>query len=254
MTDDAMTDDAPADRAVPDAIASVPFRATTVSFAQRSGRLKNRQTRTWEQLAPQFVIEPPRGLGRASVDPAFVLDPATIFGRDAPLVVEIGSGQGEAIARAARADPGTNFLGVEVYRPGVAQTLQRIRRDGLTNVRLIQADAVDVLSTALHAASVDELWVFFPDPWHKTKHTKRRLVTDSFAALAARVLAPGGVWRLATDWDAYADQMRVVTARAEAFVVDRAPGRFPGRPVTSFERKGLEKGRTITDIRCVRTP
>lgn len=229
------------------------FRAPMVSFVQRSGRLKDRQQRTWDALAPAFVIEPPRVVAKTSVQPDFRFDPDAAFGRTAPLVVEIGSGQGEAIAHAAEQHPETNFLAVEVYTAGVAQTLQRIRQRDLTNIRIVQANAVEVLSTMLPADSVDELWLFFPDPWHKAKHTKRRLVTPSFMDLPARVLRPGGVWRLATDWADYARQMREVIGADERFTADLHAPRFEGRVLTSFERKGLAKDREIADITAVLT-
>ncbi len=228
------------------------YRARTVSFVQRSGRLKDRQQRTWDELAPRFVVEPPRAVGRTSVDPDFVLDPEAVFGRTGRLVVEVGSGQGEAVAHAAVESPETSFLAVEVYRPGVAQTLQRLRTTGSTNVRLMQVDAAVLLGSTIAQGSVDELWLFFPDPWHKAKHTKRRLVTPGFADLVARTLRPGGVWRLATDWADYARQMREVLGASEHFDVDLDAPRFAGRPVTSFERKGTEKGREIVDITAVR--
>lgn len=228
------------------------YRARTVSFVQRSGRLKDRQQRTWDELAPRFVVDPPRSVGRTSVDPGYVFEPESVFGRPGRLVVEVGSGQGEAVVHAAAEAPETNFLAVEVYRPGVAQTLQRLRTSGATNVRLLQVDAAVLLGSTIAPASVDELWLFFPDPWHKAKHTKRRLVTPGFADLVARALRPGGVWRLATDWADYARQMREVLAASEHFDVDLDAPRFAGRPVTSFERKGTEKGREIADITAVR--
>ena len=246
--------------AVPDAtpdtapIAPARFRAPMVSFVQRSTRLKDRHQRTWDELAPRFVIEPPRVVSKTSVQPEFLFDPAESFGRSAPLVVEIGSGQGEALAHAAEQRPDTNFLAVEVYAQGVAQTLQRIRQQELTNIRIVQANAVEVLSTMLPAACADELWLFFPDPWHKSKHTKRRIVTPSFMDLTARVLRPGGVWRLATDWADYARQMREVIGADERFTADLRAPRFEGRVLTSFERKGLEKDRDIADITAVLSP
>ncbi|ACZ22401.1 tRNA (guanine-N(7)-)-methyltransferase [Sanguibacter keddieii DSM 10542] len=244
--------DAPVESTPDDDLPGGRYRARTVSFVQRSGRLKDRQQRTWDALAPQFVVEPPRSGGRTSVDPGYVLDAAEVFGRSARLVVEVGSGQGEAVAHAAAESPETDFLAVEVYTPGVAQTLQRLRTSGSTNVRLMQADAAMVLGTTIAPASVDELWLFFPDPWHKSRHTKRRLVTPAFASLVARVLRPGGTWRLATDWADYARQMREVLAASEEFDVDLDAPRFAGRPVTSFERKGTEKGRDIADLTAVR--
>lgn len=235
--------------------ASQPVRAYApmVSFVQRSTRLKDRQQRTWDALAPLYVIEPPRVVAKTSVQPDVRFDPEAAFGRSAPLVVEIGSGQGEAVAHAAEQHPDTNFLAVEVYTAGVAQTLQRVRQRDLTNIRIIQANAVEVLTTMLPADSVDELWLFFPDPWHKAKHTKRRLVTTSFMDLPARVLRPGGVWRLATDWADYARQMREVIGADERFTADLHAPRFEGRVLTSFERKGLAKDREIADITAVLT-
>ena len=122
-------------------------------------------------------------------------------------MLEIGSGSGDAVVEAAARHPGWDFLAVEVYRPGVAQTLTRLGASGATNVRLVQANAVDVLRTALEGVQLHEVWTFFPDPWPKAKHHKRRLVTPATAALVAGRLAPGGRWRLATDWPDYAEQM-----------------------------------------------
>ncbi len=168
------------------------YRTQPVSFVRRSGRLAPRQQRAWDAYRDRYVVDVPRDVARTSVDPDHVLDVAAIFGRDARLVVEIGSGQGEAVVAAAEREPGTDFLAVEVYAPGLAQTVLRASQRDLTNVRLVQANAAEVLATTLPAGSVDELWVFFPDPWHKSRHHKRRLVTPSFAALAERVLrAPG---------------------------------------------------------------
>lgn len=238
----------------PEQVAPARFHAPMVSFVQRSTRLKDRQQRTWDALAPRYVIEPPRVVSKTSVQPEFLFDPEAAFGRSAPLVVEIGSGQGEAIAHAAQQRPDTNFLAVEVYTAGVAQTLQRIRQHDLTNIRIVQANAVEVLTTMLPAGCADELWLFFPDPWHKAKHTKRRIVTASFMDLAARVLAPGGVWRLATDWADYARQMREVIGADARFTAELHAPRFEGRVLTSFERKGLDKDRDIADITAVHSP
>jgi tRNA (guanine-N7-)-methyltransferase len=128
----------------------------------------------------------------------------------------------------------------------------------LDNLRLVQANAAELLATALPEGSVDELWVFFPDPWHKARHHKRRLVTPEFARLAARVLRPGGTWRLATDWVEYAEQMLDVGEASADFDNLHGAGqvapRFDGRVLTSFEKKGTEAGRTVTDLVFVRTP
>lgn len=260
------------------------YRSQPVSFVRRGTRLQGRRQQAWDEHADAFVVDVPRHVADTSVHPDYVFDAAEEFGRTAPLTVEIGSGLGEAIVAAAEANPERDFLAVEVYRPGLANTLLRIGQRGLTNVRVVQANAPEVLGSMLPAGSVDELWVFFPDPWHKTKHHKRRMVKDSFAELAARVLAPGGTWRLATDWSGYAQQMRDVVASSPAFSnahdgersgaaspltaawssgvdcepiqeQDEAGGwapRFEGRVLTSFENKALRAGRVIFDITAVR--
>ncbi|RXR28025.1 tRNA (guanosine(46)-N7)-methyltransferase TrmB [Oerskovia turbata] len=228
------------------------FRTDIVSFVRRSGRLNARQQRAWDDHADQFVLDVPRAVARTSVDPAHVLDVAATFGRTAPLVVEVGSGLGEAVVNAAESTPGRDFLAVEVYTPGLAQTVLRAAQRGLTNLRLVQANAAEVLTTTLPEGSVDELWIFFPDPWHKARHHKRRLVTPELARLAARVVRPGGTWRLATDWAEYADQMLEVVGADPSFEnvhgVGAVAPRFEGRVLTSFENKGRAAGRVITDL------
>lgn len=176
-----------------------------------------------------------------SVDPSWEYDAAASFGREAPLVVEVGSGLGEAVAHAAAEHPERNYLALEVYKPGLAQTLLRIDQRGLTNVRVAQANAAEALATMIRPVSVAELWVFFPDPWHKTRHHKRRLVKDSFIELAGRVLEPGGVLRLATDWSDYAFQMREA-ANASPIFVNLHDGERSGAesPLTHVWESGVE--------------
>jgi tRNA (guanine-N7-)-methyltransferase len=169
------------------------------------------------------------------------------FGRRAPLIVEIGSGVGEATAALAAARPSYDVLAFEVWRPGVADTLWRVAEAGAENVRLISVDAVWSLEHLIGDGEVAELWTFFPDPWPKTRHHKRRLVGPAFAGLAAARLAPGATWRLATDWADYAEQMREVLD-AEPALTGGVVERWAERPVTKFERKGLEAGRAITDL------
>jgi len=209
------------------------------------------QERAWTELAPRYVIETPRDLAATSVLPGSPIDPVAVWGRDAPLVVEIGSGQGHAIVHAATSRPGTDFLAIEVFRAGLARTMLDADRAGARNLRLVEANAPEVLQHLLPAASVDELWVFFPDPWHKKKHTKRRLIADGFGTIAAAALKDGGVLRLATDWEDYALQMREVMAAAPDFEAtfegEWAP-RFDGRVLTAFERKGARVGRDIRDL------
>ncbi len=229
------------------------FQRQSVSFTRRGGRLTERQQRAWDDMAEGFVLDLPRGDSNTSVDPDWRFDPVAAFGRDAPLMVEIGSGRGEAIVHAAAENPDTNFLALEVYIPGIAQTLVSMRHRGVDNVRIGLLNAAEALETALCPASIDEIWVFFPDPWHKLRHRKRRLVTTHFASTVARVLKPGGVWRLATDWQNYADQMCDVLTTSDEFEasVDWSP-RFEGRIMTRFEQKGLSVDRAIRDLTAIR--
>ncbi|WP_426325930.1 tRNA (guanosine(46)-N7)-methyltransferase TrmB [Microbacterium sp. E-13] len=219
--------------------------------------MSDAQERAWSELAPRFVIEVPRDLAATSILPGSAIEPAEVWGRDAPLVVEIGSGQGHAIVHAATSHPGTDFLAIEVFRAGLARTMLDADRAGAGNLRLVEANAPEVLQHLLPAASVDQLWVFFPDPWHKKKHTKRRLIAEGFPAVAAAALKDGGMLRLATDWEDYALQMREVMAVAPdfepAFEGEWAP-RFDGRVLTAFERKGARVGRDIRDLSYRRRP
>jgi tRNA (guanine-N7-)-methyltransferase len=227
------------------------FRERPVSFVRRSGRMSEAQERAWAELAERYVIPVERDAAATSIRPGAGVEPSVVWGRRAPLVVEIGSGQGHAIVHAAASHPERDFLAVEVFKAGLARTMLDADRAGVRNLRLVEANAPEVLEHLLPAASVDELWVFFPDPWHKKKHTKRRLVTDSFATTAARALHPDGMLRLATDWEDYARQMREVLDAAEgferAFEGEWAP-RFDGRVLTAFERKGGRAGRDIRDL------
>lgn len=224
-----------------------------VSYSRRDGRLDPRRQKAWDAHHASYLIEPNRGLRNTSISPDWRLDPAAAFGwgtgEHPPLVVEIGSGTGDVLLDAARRHPGTSYLGLEVYLPGLASTLIRAAREGLGNVRLVNAEALAVLRTALPPSSVNEVWVFFPDPWPKARHHKRRLVAGPFLDAAARVLVPGGVLRLATDWSDYGAQMTALTAAHPAFDGGASP-RFD-RPLTRFERKGLDLGRTITDLTLV---
>ncbi|WP_218853324.1 tRNA (guanosine(46)-N7)-methyltransferase TrmB [Microbacterium immunditiarum] len=213
--------------------------------------MSDAQERAWSELAPRYVIEVPRDAAATSVAAGAAIDPAAVWGREAPLVVEIGSGQGHAIVHAATSRPEWDFLAIEVFKAGLARTMLDAERAGARNLRLVEANAPEVLEKLLPEASVSELWVFFPDPWHKKKHTKRRLVTPEFAELAARALRDGGTLRLATDWEDYALQMRDVLDEAEAFEKDfegEWADRYEGRALTAFERKGARAGRGIRDL------
>ena len=244
------------------------FRRGTVSFVRRDDRLRPRLARIWEAHHHRWLLDVPRVQGSMSVAPGYLLDSVRDFGRVAPLVLEIGSGTGDAVVQGAQARPDTNFLAVEVYRPGLAATVAKIVRHDLTNVRMVQADAVEVLKHMVAPGGLGEIWVFFADPWHKNRHHKRRLVNPAFAELVASRLAPGGTLRLATDWADYATQMHDVLAACGSLAnpydgpappdlsgagtsVDLDTGfapRFQGRVMTRFEEKALALGRIIYDL------
>ena len=230
-----------------------PFQRRSVSFVHRDHRLRPTMQRTWDEHRNRLMIDVPRARATTSVAAGFLLDAMRDFGRVAPLVVEIGSGTGDAVVCGAQANPGKNFLAVEVYRPGLAATVSKIVHHNLTNVRLVEADAVQVLKHMLTPASIAEMWVFFADPWHKARHHKRRLVDPAFAELAASRLAPGATMRLATDWLDYAEQMRDVLGGCDSLTNPYAEAlgfapRFQGRVLTRFEQRALDLGSTVYDL------
>jgi tRNA (guanine-N7-)-methyltransferase len=182
------------------------------------------------------------------------LDAAALFGRAAPLVLEIGFGMGETTAAMAAADPARDIVAVDVHTPGAGALLQRLADDGLGNVRVVLGDAVDVLTDMLPSGSLAEIRIYFPDPWPKLKHVKRRLVSPAFATLAADRLAHGGRLHLATDWAPYAAQMLAVIA-GEPRLRNEYAGFAPRpayRPVTRFERIAAARGRAVFDLLATR--
>ncbi len=211
-----------------------------LSYTRRSNRFTPRQSEAWAAHQADWVI-PDEAVDRGD----FSL--VERFGRQAPLIVEIGSGIGEATAVLAAARPDHNVLALEVWLPGVADSLRHVAEAGADNVRFCSVDAAWSIEHLVAPTSVTELWTFFPDPWRKTKHHKRRLVNATTAAIASSRLVPGGVWRLATDWADYADQMSAVLD-AEPTLEGGRVERWAERPVTRFERKGLEIGREIVDL------
>lgn len=222
-----------------------------VSFVRRSARLTTGQRRAWDDHANRWVLDVPRGDTDTSIAPGFSVDLTDVFGRMAPLIVEIGSGTGSSLVPMAQQRPDSNVLAFEVYQPAVARTLARLARDGVDNVRLVQADAVEGLAALVPPGSVDALWLFFPDPWHKSRHHKRRLLTPAFVDLVASRMKPGAEWRLATDWEDYAWQMRQVLDGHDAFANVHPGGwapRWEARPVTRFEERGVAAGRSIFDL------
>jgi tRNA (guanine-N7-)-methyltransferase len=215
-----------------------------LSYSRRGGRFTTRQQEAWDAHHDSWVI-PEDAVDR----PGFRL--ADWFGREAPLIVEIGSGVGEATGVLAAARPAYDVLALEVWRPGVAASLAEVAAAGATQVRFCSVDAGWAVEHLVAAGAVHELWTFFPDPWPKKRHHKRRLVDAGFAALAVSRLAPGGTWRLATDWADYAEQIAQVLD-AESGLSGGVVERWAERPVTKFERKGTEAGRSITDLRYTR--
>ena len=213
-----------------------------VSYTRRGARFSPAQQKAWDAHHDAWVV-PEEDVA------ADGFGWADRFGREAPYLVEIGSGVGETLAGVPR--PEHNVIGIEVWKPGVADTLRRLEKVGIENVRMCSVDAVWVLEHTIAPGQLDELWTFFPDPWHKARHHKRRLVSPAFAALVASRLAPGGTWRLATDWADYAEQM-VEVLDAEPALVGGVVPRWAERPETKFERKGVAKGRVITDLAYTR--
>jgi len=210
------------------------------SFVTRAGRLSTAQARAIETLAPQFCIpyeKAPFDFGQA-------------FGRRAPTILEIGFGMGDTTAAIAAGMPDKDFIGVEVHTPGVGSLLKLIGEQGLSNLRLIQHDAFEVVTHMIAPASLAGVHVFFPDPWHKARHNKRRLIQDPFVELLASRIAPGGYLHCATDWQDYAEQMLQVLGD-EASLQNTADGYAPRpdyRPVTKFENRGLRLGHGVWDL------
>lgn len=210
------------------------------SFVTRAGRLSTGQARALEELGPQFLIEYKK-------EP---LDLVRAFGRKAPVVLEIGFGMGDTTAHIARLMPEKDFLGVEVHTPGVGSLLKQIGEQDIKNLRLIQHDVVEVLNFMIADGSLDGVHVFFPDPWHKARHNKRRLIQPAFVKLLCQKLAPGGYIHLATDWEDYAVQMLDVLS-GEPQLQNTAEGYAPQpayRPLTKFENRGLKLGHGVWDL------
>jgi tRNA (guanine-N7-)-methyltransferase len=219
-----------------------PKRRTIRSYVLRTGRMTEGQSRALQEQWPRYGIDAGEGL----------LDFPERFGRVAPVTLEIGFGNGDNLAALAAAHPERDFLGIEVHTPGVGHLLRQAAASGLNNLRVIQHDAVEVLRERIAPASLDAILVLFPDPWHKKRHHKRRLVNAGFAELAASRLAPGGTLQLATDWEPYAEWM-IEVLNASPSLRNRAPdGRFvprgPDRVRTRFEARGERLGHQVRDL------
>jgi tRNA (guanine-N7-)-methyltransferase len=228
--------------AKPDPDRAARARAAPIrSYVVRAGRMGPGQARALATLAPRYVVPCRRD----------AIDFAALFGRVAPVVVEIGFGMGAATAAIAAARPDLDFLGIEVHPPGVGALLQRIGEAGLGNVRIVQHDAVEVIESMIAPASLAAVHVFFPDPWPKKRHHKRRLIQPPFVRLLASRLAAGATLHCATDWEPYAEQMLAVLA-AEPQLANAAGSGYAERPatrpLTKFEQRGIERGHGVRDL------
>jgi len=201
------------------------------------------QRGAFERLWPRFGLD---------FRPGTPLDPQAIFGNDRPTCLEIGFGNGDALAAMAAAHPERNYLGIEVHRPGVGHLLLELEREGLENVRVLRHDAAEVLSRGLPDGSLQGVYLFFPDPWPKKKHHKRRIVQTGFLAQLARVIRPGGFVHMATDWEDYARWMLELLEAAPGLRNSAADGGYvprpQDRPLTRFEQRGQRLGHGVWDL------
>ncbi len=214
------------------------------SYVLRQGRVSNAQQRCYDSLMPQYGIP----------YSAQALDLATAFGRNAPKILEIGFGMGESTATIAAAHPETDYLAIEVHTPGVGSLLKQIEEKRLGNIRIIQHDAVEVLRDMLADDVLDGAHIFFPDPWHKTRHNKRRLIQPPFVAQLVKKIKHGGYIHVATDWQDYAEQVLAVLS-AEPLLQNTATSYAPRpdyRPLTKFEQRGLRLGHGVWDLVFIR--
>ncbi|MFA7619954.1 MAG: tRNA (guanosine(46)-N7)-methyltransferase TrmB [Thiohalomonadaceae bacterium] len=224
----------------------VPHLRTVRSFVRRQGRITVAQERALEEMWPRFGVEAGDEL----------LDLDALFGRQAARVLEIGFGDGGNLVAMAEAHPDTDYLGIEVHRPGVGRLLMEVGEKGLANVRVMCTDAVEVLTRQIPDASLDAVLLFFPDPWHKMRHHKRRIVQPEFAELVRRKLVIGGRFHMATDWEDYAHHMLAVMQAAPGYRNLSPGGDYVPRPehrvLTKFERRGQRLGHGVWDLVFIR--
>lgn len=219
------------------------IRRAIRSYVLRQGRLTPGQKLALEQHWGRYGID-------YATQP---LDLTTVFGRDAAVTLEIGFGDGDSLLQQALAQPERDYLGIEVHRPGVGRLLSRCHEAGLSNLRLFNHDAVEILKHQIADHSLACVQLFFPDPWHKKRHHKRRIVQPEFAALILRKLRPGGYFHMATDWQQYAEHMRAVMEASAGFANAAGAGEYSLnqglRPLTKFEQRGLRLGHGVYDLR-----
>ena len=212
------------------------------SFVMRTGRMTPSQKRAFDELWPRYGLAREQGL----------LDLPQVFGRNSDVVLEIGFGMGDSLIDMAKAAPEQDFIGIEVHTPGVGRLLNRAAEEDVNNIRVFKTDAVDVLENCIGANSLAKMQIFFPDPWHKKKHNKRRIIQPAFVQMLRRKLKPGGIIHLATDWEHYAEHMMEVMSAAEGFENCCGAGAFSPRPdfrpLTKFEQRGLRLGHGVWDL------
>ncbi len=215
---------------------------TVRSFVRREGRLTPGQERALDELWPKYGIDEADGL----------LDLEQLFERQAPIVFEIGFGNGSSLAEMAAKQPETNFIGVEVHRPGVGHLLKLIEEQELTNLRVACTDAVELLKHRVADNSLDRLQLYFPDPWHKKRHHKRRIIQPAFVTLLTQKIKSGGYLHMATDWQHYAEQMLDDLSQNNDFInCADSSGYIPRpdyRPLTKFEQRGHKLGHGVWDL------
>lgn len=212
------------------------------SFVIRAGRITSGQKSAFETWWPSYGLSLYQG----------AIDPSVIFGRNAPLVLEIGFGMGDSLLEMARNEPEKDFIGIEVHPPGVGKLINNAGKEGIKNLRVYMADAMDVLEDCIANACIDRLQLYFPDPWHKKKHNKRRLLQTKFVQNIHPKLKPGGIFHMATDWQAYAEHMLEVMNGATNFSNTLEQGGYAERPsyrpLTKFEKRGEKLGHGVWDL------
>ena len=220
---------------------------TVRSFVKRAGRTTEGQQKALEDVWPVMGLEVKNG-------PIVFSE---IFGREAPVVLEIGFGMGDSLLEMASREPEKNYIGIEVHTPGVGRLLSNADEEGLTNIRIYAEDAIDVLAKCIPDNSLDVLQLFFPDPWHKKRHHKRRIVQPDFAQNLRKKLKVGGYFHMATDWENYAEHMMEVMSAAEGYTNKMGEGQYSPqpewRPVTKFQKRGERLGHGMWDLMFEKT-